>query len=130
MKKVLWFIVCLMTMVAFSSCGCTYNVTANYEVCYPDGTRSYNETAKVKNAYSEPTVVCYSFGGTNYVSVSCSDNPIINSKKATHYITTTAPIRLNGYSVESAKKAKKRTTAHTKKESKYDEIYMTDILSH
>ena len=128
MKKFMMALVCLMTMVVFSSCGCTYNVTASYEVCYPDGTRSYYETAKVKNAHSEPTVVCYSFGGTNYVSVSCSDNPMTNSKKAIHYITTTAPIRLNGYSVENAKKVKKRTTAHTK--TKGDDIYMSDILSH
>lgn len=157
MKKFMMALVCLMTMVVFSSCGCTYNVTANYEVCYPDGTRSYNETTKVENAYSEPTVVCYSFDGTNYVSVSCSDNPMTNSKKATHYITTTAPIRLNSWSVTECKKEKPRCiaikkngekcnriaeknseycwkhedTAHkSKKKGKNDEIYMSDILSH
>ena len=127
MKKILWLIVCLMTMVTFTSCGTTYEVTANYDVCYPDGTRSYNETTKVENAYSVPTVICYSFSGTNYISVSSSDNPMTNSKKAMHFITTTAPVRLNGYNVTDTKD-KKKHTAYTK--TKGDDIYMSDILSH
>ena len=48
MKKLLWLIVCLMTMViGLSSCSTkTYEVTANYDVCYPDGTKNYDETTK------------------------------------------------------------------------------------
>jgi uncharacterized protein YxeA len=126
MKKFMMALVCLMTMV-LTSCGTTYNVTANYEVCYPDGTRSFSETTKIKNAYSEPVVVSYSVCGTNYISVSCSDNPIANSKKASHFITTTAPVRLTGYNVQSNKKKGKKT-AYTKLRG--DEVYMSDILSH
>lgn len=128
MKKFIMAIVCLMTMVVLTSCGCTYEVTANYDVCYPDGTRTYSETTKVKNSYSEPTVVCYSANGTNYVSISSVDNPIYNTKKATHYITTTAPIRLNGYSVEIIKGSNKYTAS--RKKSDGNDIYMKDILGH
>lgn len=70
MKKVLWLIVCLMTMViGLSSCSTTYEVTANYDVCYPDGTKNYDETATIKCS-TKPSVVCYSVFGTNYISIS------------------------------------------------------------
>ena len=71
MKKVLWLIVCLMTMViGLSSCSTkTYEVTANYDVCYPDGTKNYDETTTIKCS-SEPSVKCYSVFGTNYISIS------------------------------------------------------------
>ena len=123
MKKFFMALVCLMTMVLLTSCGCTYEVTANYDVCYPDGTRTYSETTTVKNAYNEPTVVCYSFGGTNYISISCSENPMTNSKKAIHYITTTSPLRLNGYDVEIYKKNKKY--ANTKYKKGKDDAYLS-----
>ena len=90
-------IVCLMTMVAFTSCGTYsyYTVTANYDVCYPDGTQTRNDTAVVK-VYSGdgiPDVYCYSAHGTNYVTTN-----------GVNFISTTAPVRLNSCDVKYGKK--------------------------
>ena len=125
MKKVLWLIVCLMTMViGLSSCSTTYEVTANYDVCYPDGTKNYDETATIKCS-SEPSVKCYSVFGTNYISISNVGKNVYGQKtaeKLTHFKSSTSPMRLNKYSVIKVKKRKRQT---------YDgDIYMSDIISH
>ena len=133
MKKWIMAIVCLMTMVAFTSCGTKYVVTANYDVCFPDGTRNYDGFIVVRSS-TEPNVACYSYGGTNYVSVLKTDVEIssyagsygmgnINVKtveKAEHFSSSTAPMRLNKYNIEKYKKYM-RNTAYTK--SKGDDIY-------
>jgi hypothetical protein len=158
MKKFMMALVCLMTMVVFSSCSeKAYNVTANYDVCYPDGTRNY-DCASVVCSYGKPSVACFSYGGTNYLTVSSAENIMKkDDKKVLKSISTTSPIRLNSWSVTECKKEKPRCiaikkngekcnriaekdseycwkhedTAHKpKKKSKYDEIYMSDILSH
>ena len=122
MKKLLWLIVCLMTMVvSLTSCGSTYMATANYDVCYPDGTRNFDGTAVVVSS-TKPSVICYSFQGTNYVSVVKTDITITstnvngipvmhsdNMKKAEHIASSTAPMRLNSYSIEKVKKAKPKS---------------------
>lgn len=117
-------IVCLMTIVVFSSCGATYEVTANYDVCYPDGTKNYNETTTIKCS-TEPSVVCYSVFGTNYISISNVEKNIYSQKtaeKLVHFKSSTSPMRLNKYSVIEVKKRKRQS---------YDgDIYMNDILSH
>lgn len=111
MKRLMWLIVCLMTMVlCFTSCAPTYNVSANYDVCYPDGTKTQTKTIKI-NSYSIEAinVVCHSFNGTNYISVTENDNPL-DGKKATnlqHIVSTTAPMRLNDYNVVKVKKPKR-----------------------
>ena len=144
MKKFIMALVCLMTMVVFSSCGTKYVVTANYDVCYPDGVRNYDGTTIVRST-SEPYVSCYSYNGTNYVSVMKTDVELSNYsygygasaistisaktiEKAEHFSSSTAPMRLNKWNVERAKKKKNRITAYTK--TKGDDIYMSDILSH
>ena len=120
-------IVCLMTMV-LTSCGTDYIVTANYDVCYPDGTKTFSESVKVDHSYGYVGVVSHSFNGTNYISITTSDNPLLGKDgiKLQHITSTTAPLRLNNYFIEKTKK--KKTTAYTK--SKGDDIYMSDILSH
>ena len=116
MKKVLWLIVCLMTMiVSLTSCGSTYMATANYDVCYPDGVRSYNDTVYVvANPSYVPSVKCISYGGTNYISVFKYSNMRDRTKdgitflikeidKVAHITSSTAPMRLNNYSIEKVK---------------------------
>ena len=108
MKKWIMAIVCLMTMVAFTSCGTDYIVTANYDVCHPDGTATLTGKVKVNDSYGCIGVIAHSFGGTNYISVTKSDNPLLGKDaiKLIHIESTTAPIRLNNYHVEKAKKKK------------------------
>lgn len=114
MRKLLWLIVCLMTMV-LSSCGSVYYATANYDVCYPDGTKNYDKTVKVYS-HSEPSVVSYSFSGTNYISAVANDGFNMDGSKhikgGVVLISTTAPIRLNSSYIESAKH---KSTAHRSK---------------
>lgn len=103
MKKVLWLIVCLMAMaVSMTSCGSTYLATANYEVCYPDGTRSYKKSVTVSNSYgNDVRVGVFSFGGTNYIGVMKTANPITKEKDLSTVIaSSTAPMRLTDYKVE------------------------------
>lgn len=126
MKKVLWLIVCLMTMViGLSSCSMkTYEVTANYDVCYPDGTKNYDETTTIKCS-TKPSVVCYSVFGTNYISISNVEKNVYGQKtaeKLDHFKSSTSPMRLNKYSVIEVKKRKRQTYG--------GDIYMSDILSH
>ena len=125
MKKVLWLIVCLMTMViGLSSCSATYEVTANYDVCYPDGTKNYDETATIKCS-TKPSVACYSVFGTNYISIYNVGKNVYGQKTAekfTHFKSSTSPMRLNKYSVIKVKKRKRHTYS--------GDIYMSDILSH
>lgn len=143
MKKFLWLIVCLMTMV-FTSCGTKYIATANYDVCYPDGTRTY-DGATIVRSQTEPTVVCYSYGGTNYVSVIKTDLEFSKTygsngmtfisgdlvKKAENIASSTAPMRLNSYKVINPKEEKKKVKyLNDKKHKGGDEVYMSDILSH
>ena len=133
MKKVLWFIVCLMTMV-LTSCGSTkYLATANYDVCYPDGTKTYEKSVVVESYACNVGVVSHSFSGTNYISVTTSDNPLLgkDATKLRHIEETTAPMRLNSYKVIDIKKERKKTKyLNDKKKSYNDEIYMSDILNH
>ena len=108
MKKLLWLIVCLMTMVTFTSCRATYLATAKYEVCYPDGTRSYEDSAKI-TSLGEPMVLCFSRSGTNYISVVSVSTDIngTNTKKIekfTHIVSSTAPMRLVDYKIEKLKR--------------------------
>lgn len=127
MKKFMMALVCLMTMVVFSSCGSTYEVSANYDVCWPDGTRNYT----FENVYeksSEPTIHSYSIGGTNYLSISGSMDKMNKNPKGKVFVSTTAPIRLNEYSIVKVKKSNKRIVVNAKK--KRDDVYMSDILSH
>ena len=156
MKKFIMALVCLMTMVVFSSCSeKAYNVTANYDVCYPDGTRNY-DCASVVCSHGKPSVSCYSYGGTNYLTVTSAENIMKkDDKKVLKSISTTSPIRLNSWNVTEYKKGgKPRCIAIKKngkkcnliaeKDSEYcykhkkssrnkmkeDDIYMSDILSH
>ena len=137
MKKWIMAIVCLMTMVAFTSCGTKYVVTANYDVCYPDGTRNFNGLIVIRSS-TEPNVACYSYGGTNYVSVLKTDVEIngyagsygmgnINVKiveKAEHFSSSTAPMRLNSYNIEKAKK-KKQKQNYAYEKAKKDDAYLS-----
>lgn len=138
MKKFLSIITCLLAVAALTSCGTKYVVTANYDVCYPDGTRTYDGSAVVTSS-TAPDVACYSFSGTNYISVIKTDTEIgtyktgsmsfvsaSTVKKAEHITSSTAPIRLNYYNVERAKKKKQQYYSSTKRRS--DDIYMSDIL--
>ena len=124
MRKLLWLIVCLMTMV-LASCGSTYSVTASYDVCYPDGTKSYEFNKTYKNS-TEPTVTCFSIGGTNYLSIHSAMDEISKNPKGRIIISTTAPIRLTSCTVENIKKRRYLND----KRRKGDDIYMDDILSH
>ena len=120
MKKVLWLIVCLMTMV-FTSCGSTYSVSANYDVCYPDGTKNYTfENTYTKS--SEPTISCYSIGGTNYISIHSAIDDFNKNPKGRVIISTTAPIRLNESKVEELKRGRKI--------DKNDDIYIHGKVKH
>ena len=114
MKKVLWLIVCLMTMV-FTSCSKTYLTSAEYEVCYPDGTQKFNESVTVTST-SEPSVVCYSVGGTNYVAVISNDFNLGKTPKV-FFRSTTAPIRLKTYDVK--KKGKGGTKVYNGRDFVY-----------
>ena len=101
MKKVLWLAVCLMTMVVFTSCTPKYLVSAKYEICYPDGTRVYEDSIKVAS-YATPKVLCHSVAGTNYVSAASMsyDKNTFNErdvKKRNHIASSTAPMRLVEY---------------------------------
>lgn len=131
MKKFIMALVCLMTMVVFTSCSTkTYMVSASYDVCFPDGTKTY-ETTKIVESTTEPNVSCYSFSGTNYVYIPYGEVTFMNQKEGKKNIiltSSTAPMRLNYYNVERISKKKKKNTAYTK--SKGDDIYMSDILSH
>ena len=107
MKKIfISMVVCLMAMVGLSSCGSTYMVTANYDVCYPDGTITYNDTTFV-GSYGKPFVKCLSFDGTNYVSSVKSVNPIYKIKDMDVIRSSTAPMRLNFWDADKVKLRKK-----------------------
>ena len=130
MKKWIMAIVCLMTMVAFTSCSTYYDIAeSEYEVCYPDGTRKMTDvstlTGKKKSVIS---VKSYSVDGTNYLTAS-------NGNGRIHIITTTAPIRLNSYKTQKIKKKEKlmiiTNDGYSQSLSKKkDDISMSDILSH
>ena len=80
-------------------------VTADYEVCFPDGTKSYNETKTIKCS-NYPSVVCYSLLGTNYVSISDAKRNRYGQKtteELVHFKSSVYPIRLNNYSVVKLK---------------------------
>lgn len=112
MKKVLWLIVCLMTMV-FTSCGSVYKITAEYEVCYPDGVKKYTNAVTVASN-SEPWVNDYSVGGSNYISVFGYDYIIKDASKIKTLgilESSTAPMRLIKY---NAVKVKGRTNNQNK----------------
>lgn len=109
MKKFLPAVfVCILALLSLNSCGLTtYVVKANYDVCYPDGTKTYEQevlvTAKSKDY---PLVSCYSYGGTNYVSAiaTLSKNGYGEKQKdVTPIESSTAPIRLNSYKAEKIK---------------------------
>ena len=106
MRKLLWLIVCLMTM-AFTSCSKTYLTSAEYEVCYPDGTQKFNESVTISST-SEPYVKCYSVGGTNYVAVISNEYNLGKTPKI-FLNSSTAPIRLKTYDVKRLKGGKKKT---------------------
>lgn len=128
MKKFLWLIVCLMTMV-FTSCGTYYDVAeTEYEVCYPDGTQKLKDVSTlVGKKKSNAIVKSYSISGTNYLTAS-------NGNDVVHIITTTAPIRLNCYKTYKEKKKMTLTASSdgylqiTPKGK--DAISMRDILNH
>jgi len=104
MKKFLFMFTCLMVMVmSLSSCGSTYNVTVNYDVCYPDGTNTYTFDKVYKNS-TEPTISCFSINGTNYLSIHSVSDDLSKNPKGKVIISTTAPIRLNGYNIENIKR--------------------------
>lgn len=111
-------------VIGLSSCSTTYEVTANYDVCYPDGTKNYDEATTIKCS-AKPFVVCYSVFGTNYISISNVEKNVYGEKtvkKLVHFKSSTSPMRLNKYSVIEAKKRKRQTYG--------DDIYMSDTLSH
>ena len=103
MRKKLWLFAGFMAMM-FASCGTNYIVTANYDVCYPDGTKTYTKSVGVKS-YGDVNVVCHSLFGTNYISVVKCDNPVAGKDaiKLQHIEATTAPMRLNSFSVTNPK---------------------------
>lgn len=109
MRKIIMAMVCLMTMVMFSSCAANYLVTANYDVCFPDGTKTQDKSA-VFTTFSKGAlnVICHSYGGTNYISVTTNDSPLMGktATKLSHIESTTAPIRLNSYNFEKVNKKK------------------------
>ena len=89
----------------FASCGTNYIVTANYDVCYPDGTKTYTKSVDVKNSYGVIDVIAHSVGGTNYISITKFDSPMTGKDaiKLQHIEATTAPMRLNSFSVTNPK---------------------------
>ena len=105
MKKFVMAIVCLMTMVLCVSCGTTYHVSAEYEVCWPDGTMSYSFEKTYSNS-TEPTISCYSIGGTNYLSLHSALDELSKNPKGRIIESTTAPIRLVSSNVYKVKKGK------------------------
>ncbi len=127
MKKFIMAIVCLMTMVVLTSCGSTYEVSASYDVCWPDGTRSYTFENTYTNS-TKPTVSCYSIGGTNYISIHSAIDDLGKNPKGRIIDSSTAPIRLKTLRVEEMKKGKKCATSRSK--SNGDDIYISDILGH
>ena len=71
MKKLFWCLVlCLMTVISMTSCQVGFLATANYDVCYPDGTQTYEDEVEFyTNGNGNIYVKAYSVGGSNYVSV-------------------------------------------------------------
>lgn len=109
MKKLLWITICLMMVALATSCKCAYVASVNYDVCYPDGTQNVNDTAVIAS-FGMPTIICMSYGGTNYVSAFTSDINIATYKPKnveSVIFSSTAPVRLNNYSVKKIKKNKK-----------------------
>ena len=107
MKKFIMALVCLMTMVVLTSCGSTYEVSANYDVCWPDGTRSYTFENTYTNS-TKPTVSCYSISGTNYVSIHSAIDDWAKNPMGRVIESSTAPIRLISWSVKPTKKVKNK----------------------
>ena len=124
MKKWIMAIVCLMTMVLVSCGTKTYMVSANYDVCFPDGTKTY-ETTKIVKSTCTPNVSCYSFQGTNYVYIPYGEVTFMNQKDDKKNIiltSSTAPMRLNSYHIEECKKTKARCIAVNKKGKKCNNV--------
>jgi len=116
MRKLLWLIACLVTMVTFTSCNKTYLTSAEYEVCYPDGTQRFNESISVLST-TEPSVVCYSVNGTNYVAI-VNDLNVAKTPKIL-FRSTTAPIRLKTYDIKRVKRNGLNRNKNYEVKSKY-----------
>ena len=84
----------LVAVMALAACSSLYEVSADYEVCYPDKTILERGMAQV-TSNEEPKIEVFSFGGTNYVGVrkSTLENGM-SVKKIVAIKSTTAPIRL------------------------------------
>ena len=107
MRKILSF-VCLMTTMVLGSCTYVYTATANYDVCYPDGTRTYEKSALVYSSSKNVQVITHSVMGTNFVAVMKKPqygDSVVTQKKPIGIIeSSTAPIRLNSYKLNFIKK--------------------------
>lgn len=101
MKKLVYG---LVAVLALSACSSLYEVSAEYEVCYPDKTILEMGVAQV-TSNEEPKIEVFSFGGTNYVGVrkSTLENGM-STKKVVAIKSTTAPIRLIRAHCEPKKK--------------------------
>lgn len=131
MKKLIFIFV---TVLCLTSCGKTYEATieANYDVCYPDTTITYDKSMRVMYSYSKSnynvdpetfanynyTVKSYSYNGTNCIS--CIG--INNIRYICTFESSTAPMRLNSYNIYNVKRVKKE-----KKIKKNDNVYMNYI---
>ena len=120
MKKVLWLIVCLMT-ITLTSCNSYYDVVeSDYEVCYPDGTKKFTTTSTLLGKKSSiPYTICCSDGGTNYL-LAVSKKEEGGTIDRVQIISTTAPIRLNGYKAVNKIKEKKNRS----KNKRTDDVFL------
>ena len=103
MKKLVFGILCLLFM---ESCSSTYQVTANYDVHFPNETKTFEsvEIIRVTKMSGEPKVIMTSFGGSNYIAL-VSSNANINGLKDVYgsIYSNTAPLELNSYKVTKVK---------------------------
>ena len=100
MRRICIILAAFIATSVLCGCGSTYIATANYDICYTDGTRTFEKSIKVTSYNKDISVNAYSVGGTNYVSVISKDNPFEKAKNRHHIDSSTAPIRLNSYTIE------------------------------
>ena len=103
MKKI---IISIFGVVLMTSCSSTYQVTASYDVHFPNETKTFESvgTIRANKASGEPKVVMVSFNGSNHIAL-VSSGVNINGMKDVYgsIYSSTAPIELNSYKVVKVK---------------------------